>query len=483
MKLFRFLSSIQLATMVLVGLAAALTTATVIESLTDTPTAQYWVYKSWYFKGLLSFLGLNMFCVMVSRWPWKKRHIAFLMAHIGTLVILAGSWVTYRIGIDGNLRVSEGESANQVELDTAQLVATTGEETRFHPIPWHPPELGPGGVDLEPRANRVDLKSEENWPWDLRIEKYLTHAEGSVHYEPKSTPVPTPDRREPAVQIRISGGPMRITQDFWLWAGDPSYGQVEAGPAVLSLGFKPMIPLEDRRVWLALLPEPDGSVKFVSRNREGQEKSGKLAAGKIQGSTLDPGWKMVSVKVMQWVPDARVVSEYRPSRIQYGQQAPPSAILVSAGDGKGGERASIWLGQGDRAKIHAQGQDINLSYGMRRLVLPFSVTLKRFHVDRYAGSMDPSSYRSDVVITSKSGVVEKTISMNEPATEAGITLYQASYEDAMPRPVTSILSVNHDPGRGLKYLGSLIFVLGTILYFVEKLKVARQKAARVLSED
>jgi hypothetical protein len=63
--------------------------------------------------------------------------------------------------------------------------------------------------------------------------------------------------------------------------------------------------------------------------------------------------------------------------------------------------------------------------------------------------------------------------MNEPLTVKGITLYQASYEDAQPRPVVSIFSVNRDPGRPWKYLGSLLIVLGSIILFAVKYRKSK----------
>ena len=66
--------------------------------------------------------------------------------------------------------------------------------------------------------------------------------------------------------------------------------------------------------------------------------------------------------------------------------------------------------------------------------------------------------------------------MNEPLKAGGFTFYQASYVPDVPRPVTTILSVNHDPGRGLKYAGSLLLVFGSIsLYLVKVLQKKRSK--------
>ena len=64
------------------------------------------------------------------------------------------------------------------------------------------------------------------------------------------------------------------------------------------------------------------------------------------------------------------------------------------------------------------------------------------------------------------------ISMNEPYKHAGYTIYQASFqEDEVTRePTASVFSINRDPGRWVKYLGSLILTLGIVSLFYQRRK-------------
>jgi len=67
---------------------------------------------------------------------------------------------------------------------------------------------------------------------------------------------------------------------------------------------------------------------------------------------------------------------------------------------------------------------------------------------------------------SKAGVEQKAhISMNEPLYYGGDFFYQASYQLQENGPPISVFSVNYDPGRWVKYLGSIIMVLGIMLMF------------------
>jgi hypothetical protein len=57
----------------------------------------------------------------------------------------------------------------------------------------------------------------------------------------------------------------------------------------------------------------------------------------------------------------------------------------------------------------------------------------------------------------------------------GYTFYQASYIPDQPRPTVTILSVNYDPGRFLKYSGSILLILGSVMLYLMKVIQKRKK--------
>ncbi len=470
-SLFRFFSSLKLAVVVILALALSLAIATFVESAYDTKTARFWVYNSWWFLSLLTLLGVNILVVALSRLPWKWRHTPFLLAHLGILILLTGSFLTQKYGLDGSLRISEGELSNVVELDDLGLVIVDRTSAVRVPVKWIPPE-----VDFK----KISLK-DRGLPYDLTIDRYLTHADANYNFLPDATPN---SQAKPAVRVRIQGGAMAISQQFWLWQGDPSWMSVQAGPALLALGN---VQPPHGRPSLVVTPNPDGSVRFQATSSEGKAVTGTLAANKAEGYTIDPGWKGgVKLILEKWIPRALPQTTYKASRIQSGQNAPPSAIHLVTGHG--GEGSELWLGLGERAVLdlassngapnmhEGSGTQVELGYFPERVILPFQVKLDHFKIDHYDGTRDPSSYSSQVTVLGQTGQSSTTISMNEPLHYMGTTLYQASYEDAEPRPITSIFAVNRDPGRIFKYIGSLLIVLGSILLFAMKYIKKKVKA-------
>lgn|GEM_PF-379307 len=481
-RIFWFLASLKLAILILFGLALALTAGTLIESWYDTPTAQFWVYRAFWFRSLLGLLAINIFTVAVSRYPWKRRHIPFLLAHLGILILLFGAWLTDRVGLDGIMRITEGESTSTVEVDSPFLwvheIHDTHENDSFHsiPLPWLPP-----GVPFKP----FSLTS-RGVPYDVKVDQFISHADPEFHFLPVTEDLKKLKTSHPAIHIKLVGGPMRISQDFWLWSGQPGWNAFQAGPAWLAMDTTEGMPAQGPR--LILNSEKDGSVSYRAiSSMNDREVKGRLVAGKVIGEKIATPWKGgISISVLEWVPDAQLETTYKSSRIQYRDMAPPPAIHLVAG--KGGKNEEIWIGQGERAILQIGDQSVMLGYFRKQVMLPFSVSLERFNIERYEGTMNPSSYSSKVTILDgrqdASNQKSQVISMNEPLKVEGFTLYQASYEDAMPRPVTSVFSVNQDPGRPWKYLGSILLVLGSILLFAMKTRgKTRQRVSSLVNSD
>ena len=191
--------SLRFAVLVIVGLAVSLATGTFLESYYDTHTASFFVYRSFWFKGLLCALGLNILAVGLSRYPWRKSQIPFLMAHVGILTLLAGSFLTQKYGIDGQIHLREGETGSRIEFDDEVLSVADGRDVDLIRIPWVPPMI---------QARELDISK-----FGLRIDRYIAHADPEVAFR-------TPEKGEDtssaalALKLKIEGGPMRISQEF-----------------------------------------------------------------------------------------------------------------------------------------------------------------------------------------------------------------------------------------------------------------------------
>ena len=108
-----------------------------------------------------------------------------------------------------------------------------------------------------------------------------------------------------------------------------------------------------------------------------------------------------------------------------------------------------------------------LEWGTRTITLPFSIELKDFQLDRYAGSMSPSSYASEIIVIDETKNLEKPyrIFMNNVLDYGGFRFFQSSYDQDEQG---TILSVNRDPGKIPTYIGYAMLTLGLLWSFFAK---------------
>lgn len=152
-------------------------------------------------------------------------------------------------------------------------------------------------------------------------------------------------------------------------------------------------------------------------------------------------------------------------------------------EGHGGMVEQKWLRLGQR-KSFAVG-DRHWLVGLEQLQVPlgFALTLDDFNEDRYPGSMMASGYASFVTMNDPGDPRDGEkieISMNNTLQHGGFKFFQSSFQrpPGGTGPETTVLSVNHDPGHLIVYVGSLFLVAGLIVVFFFKRKLIQLERRR-----
>lgn len=156
--IYRFLASLKLAVISLSSLAAVLAYATFFESWYGTAAAQEWIYRSKGFSVLLAFLGANILCAALIRYPWKKRQTGFVVTHLGLLVLLGGSFYSLMTSDEGQLALLEGETKSEMIRSDYPIVRVRqidpqkpSDVLREWELPFHPGTFGWGPGQPRPR--------------------------------------------------------------------------------------------------------------------------------------------------------------------------------------------------------------------------------------------------------------------------------------------------------------------------------------------
>lgn len=218
-RIYKFFASVRLAVPVILSLMIVFAVGTIIESLHGTEAATITVYQSPWFSLLLFFLAFNVTASALERWPWKKKHIGFVMTHAGILVVLAGSFITKTYMVDAQMAVQEGDVESRISFPETMLYAF--------------PERGSSwSVPLPKKA----------FPWEGQIE--LASGESGfpfkttlLHYYPKGRlreEIRPAENGPAAIQVTLFNTMMTQTQ--WLVENDPEKGVLQMGPAKLKFG-------------------------------------------------------------------------------------------------------------------------------------------------------------------------------------------------------------------------------------------------------
>jgi hypothetical protein len=132
-RIFAFLASIYFAIALIALAAVTVIVGTLLESRTGSHLyAAQWTYHHPGFQLLLACFFINILFSALRRWPFKTKHIPFLMTHLGLLMIIAGTMVKNRHGLQGNLFVWEGSGNDRLFIP--HTYALTLEKKGDHPF-------------------------------------------------------------------------------------------------------------------------------------------------------------------------------------------------------------------------------------------------------------------------------------------------------------------------------------------------------------
>lgn len=126
------------------------------------------------------------------------------------------------------------------------------------------------------------------------------------------------------------------------------------------------------------------------------------------------------------------------------------------------------------------GRQWKITLRAKRIYEPFSLTLLKFSHDRYAGTDIPKNFSSRIRVTTPDGRDDREVLvfMNNPLRYAGLTFYQAGFEN---NDRTTILQVVRNPSWLLPYVACALMTVGLVGQFAIHLVAFFKKRRAKLS--
>ncbi|WP_415062484.1 cytochrome c biogenesis protein ResB [Bdellovibrio sp.] len=177
-------------------------------------------------------------------------------------------------------------------------------------------------------------------------------------------------------------------------------------------------------------------------------------------------WMNLRMTLLKQRVDQRAELIYEEGKAHKDSERNTMAALVriTKASGDSADSKEVWLSDATREDFTVSDMGVSGFIGKKLVRLPFALTLDRFKMETNPGTEEAASYESFVKVGD--GNETAHIYMNHPLKKEGFTFYQASYFQDDQGQYHSVLSVNQDPGRWLKYLGSLVLIVGLLIHYL-----------------
>ncbi|KHD90016.1 MAG: hypothetical protein OM95_00365 [Bdellovibrio sp. ArHS] len=440
-RLIKKLASMELAVLIIASIAVIIAIGTVVESKYDAWTAKNLVYSSIWMYLALGALVTSLIAVIADRWPWKPRHASFIFAHVGIIILIYGSLLTQIFGIDGTIRLAKTDGpVKEVTVQETDLIVYRS----------------PDGSDYEKiyseEVNFLKKPVTSDKPVLIKSRDLNFEILESIPYSLPKLQVEASPQPQSGAAVRFQLANPNVSQVDWLVQRNV-FEKVEAqvGPVLMTLGG-----LWDRNkaineIRFTISEKGALSYALYAKDSATPFKQG-LAK---EGDLVETGWMGLQLRILRYLPKA--VQKYELTRLDHPVPGSSPSLRVRYN----GQESYLFLN--DYVKVFTENRVYLVSYQNRRLPLGFEISLDEFKKTDYPGTMRAMAYQSSVEYD---GGNKALISMNEPLKYKKFYFYQASFEEGPNGLVkASILSVNHDPGRVWKYLGSAVMCLGIVLLF------------------
>lgn len=524
-KIENTLGDMRFAVVIILAFALALVYGTFMESYHGRDFANKLVYKSWWFMGMQGLMFLSILTATLQRLPWKKALAGFYTLHFGLLTLFIGSFITYTVGIDGMMELLPNQPSNKVYIqeDQFSVLYPDGRMKNFNlPDTAFESEISYEEPNLKIKKYLPFSKPELQWKstsatatsmetssvytlFNEMVSQRLVMSLSpqsdfqsmqkmgplSVHYMPKSL-------YDCFIKETESG--FLVWNTFTNTCTTAEENKYEVGKTPTNnrfmlvphngeyLKFFPdfsPLPLNDD-----LSKREDTPFRAFSKKIFEEKPNLFLFGESVVYYSKRKGWSGKAFDQdkairLPWMNLKVILEQHR--RDKYPIQVPvyTRPVQDSGEIVEGGLKAVLieyygkdyWIRSDSPLALTSSNKTIRFRIGQKELLLPYQITLNNFKMDKNPGTNDPASYESFVALLdgrTTNGSSDHHVFMNNPLKYDDFTFYQSSYFQVGQDQYGSAFSVNYDPGRPLKYLGSFLLVFGSAWHFIYRRRKKRK---------
>ena len=421
--------------------------ATFIENDFDAKTAKLLIYNAWWFEWIMGIMVVNFAGMIYTKRLYRKSKWNILAMHIALIIIVIGAGVTRYFGFEGQMHIREGQTSS--EITTYDDYVNIGiEDQKSNQHLYEKIVLSPINKNIYNKSIELNGKK-----INITIEKYLPNAKEVLQpseYGDKYLNIVTASRTS--------------NQNFYLKENEKN----AIGGLLFNFGDTSdlqsvQIMAIDTNLFIRS-PFPIQPMKMGEEEMEVLESN---IFHSIKPLTIF-SIHNVTFAIRQMINKARLMYVPVTDENAQGQNMISLRIAVDS------DEKEVMVKKNEVRNIFVNDVKFNCKIGSQIYTLPFALKLNKFELERYPGSMSPSSFASEVnLIDKKADLVRPfRIFMNNILNYKGYRFYQSSYDQDEKG---TILSVNHDYwGTWITYFGYfLLFATLILSLFTKKTRFAR----------
>lgn len=436
--------------------------ATFVENDFDTATAKNLVYNSTWFEILMLWLILIFVANIKTYSLFKRSKWPVLILHLAFIVMFIGGAITRYFSSEGQMPVKTGKTTNEIISDKTyfKLEITDGQKT----------------LRYDKYAYSMSHFNGKNSSWPLKRTFQQDYFFGDKELTLKSldyVPMAKDSIRETPSGKKLLG----ITtiskngrESVFLSEGEAK----NVGGTVMSFNnpVKGSLQLVEQGNNIVLTSPFEGEYMNMTGQGVGvvtdsallKEQSGHLEMNQATPINFRTLYTINNTNFIITKPAINgEVVYYKGDKSKPMEANLPDAITVELRSGNEKDTLVVLGGRGvtgfsNNTKIN--GMDVSIGFGSKYIYTPFSIRCDQFVIDRYPGSSNPSSYKSELTVIDNRKETPHSVYMNNVMDYRGYRFFQASY---FPDESGTILSVNADRwGTNITYLGYFLLFASLI---------------------
>lgn len=427
--------------------------ATFAENNHGTEYAKSIVYNAKWFELLLALLIVNLLGSILKNKLIQRKKWSVLMFHLAFVFILIGSAITRYFSYEGLMHIRQGETTNLISTDKTAV-----------------------NISAEYNGQKVDKSTEVDFG-PTKTNDFLQKIEVGGKTFTIENKLFVPNAVE-TIQENENGDP--VVGIFIMSAADEStdimlFENEKKVSGDITFAF------ENTKDSADIMFSVKGNDLYF-KSKQPFTKTGTMASGMIDRENA------VTIPADQICP-AENNTVYRSGKVVFmikgfypkavktltvnteTSKTPTDALVMEIKDGNTTKQVNVF-NTGDKSTstetCYINGVKMSISFGKLQREIPFNLTLRKFELERYQGSMSPSSYASEITVTDneKKTVIPFRIFMNNILNYRGYRFFQSSYDND---EMGTVLSVNHDQwGTMVTYFGYFFLFLGMALTLFSK---------------